>query len=380
MNQNVNNKNKKGALSSVLLIIISAACAFGLPFVGNPWVAVALVAITAAFLIATAERRVPVVLLLGATVLMFFTEEGIALVAAALSLVVGCGVLARALDKLGSPFLWAIPVAAFATSALITKSALIPMLALGFALPALALKISFSKKFARVGGICLISGAYMIGAVIFLLADVYNATGILSLSFFEEGAEFYRQSFTDVLLQFEVADPKDGSIVPLFTALEAKNLASERVSLFPAFFVIICNAAAWISQKIMYSLVKREGEMHKLEDKMVAMIMSPFAGATFAISFIVMVIASASSDHALAYTVSENLFYIFIPGLAISGIMFQLAKIARMGRGAWMVVPFVILAIVNVAMACILAACLGAYYSIAAPIYQYINSKRQDEE
>jgi hypothetical protein len=220
----------------------------------------------------------------------------------------------------------------------------------------------------------------MIGAVIFLLADVYTATGTVSLSFFREGAEFYRVSFTDLLMQFEVINPKDGLAEPLFTPIEAKNLASEIVSLFPAFFVIMCNAAAWISQKLLYLMVKREGELHKFEDKMIAMIMSPFAGLTFAISFLVMVTASTSVDHALAYTVSENIFYIFIPGLAISGIMFQLAKITRQRRGAWMVFPFVILALVNVGMALILAACLGAYYSIAAPVYQFINSHKNDEE
>ena len=378
MNQNIKIQNKKGALSSALLIIISAVCAFGLPFVEITIVAGALVLITSAVLIVTAERRFSAILLLAGLISLFLYEDGIALVAIALSLVVGCGAFARALEKLSSPFLWAIPVAAFVTSALITKSALMPMLSLGFALPALALKISFSKKYARAAGICLVSGAFMIGTAILLLADMYFATGTISLKFFEENAELYRRMFTELLLQFETINPTTGETEILFSELDAKNLASEIVSLFPAFFVIMCNAAAWISQKLMYMLVKREGELHKFEDKMIALILSPMAGITFVASFVIMMTASA--DQALIYTVSENIFYIFIPGLAISGIMFQLAKISRLRRGAWVIIPFVILAFVNIAIALILAACLGAYYSIAAPVYQFINSHRQDEE
>ena len=378
MNENIKNQNKKGNLSTVLLIIVSAACSFGLPFVDNKIVAGALLLMTAAFLIATSERRVSTVLLLVAVISLFFTEEGVTLVALMLSLVVGCGAFARVLEKLSSSFLWAIPVAAFAVSALVTKSALMPMLALGFALPSLALKLSFSKKYTRAAGICLVSGAFMIGAVIFLLADVYIATGSISLEFFEESAELYRRSFTDLLMQFEAVNPATGEAEVLFSELDAKNIASEMVSLFPAFFVIMCNAGAWVSQKLMYLLVKREGELHKFEDKMIALILSPMAGITFVASFVLMMTASA--DQALVYTVSENIFCIFVPGLAISGIMFQLAKISRLRRGAWVIIPFAILAFVNIALALVLAACLGAYYSIAAPVYQFINSHRHDEE
>ena len=59
--------------------------------------------------------------------------------------------------------------------------------------------------------------------------------------------------------------------------------------------------------------------------------------------------------------------------------MFQLAKIARFRKGVWMVVLFVLLAFVNVGIAVLLAACTGAYYSIAAPVYAYLNSKKDDD-
>ena len=129
----------------------------------------------------------------------------------------------------------------------------------------------------------------------------------------------------------------------------------------------------------MYVIVRREGEEEKFEDKMIALVLSPYAGVTFVLSFLVMTGAAASSSLALAYTVAENVFFIFIPGLAASGIMFQLAKIARFRRGVWVIVLFVVLAFVNVGVAVLLAACTGAYYSIAAPVYAFLNSKKDDD-
>lgn len=379
---NLNLKNKPGGkLSAVILILMSSVCAFGLPFTYNNFiVSAALLGVTAVFLIAAAERRVSTALLLISIVSLFSTAEGITVVAIALSLIVGCGVFARALEKLRSPFLWAIPVGAFILSAVVNKNIVVSLLALGFSLPAAALSYSFTKKHARVGAICLASFAFIAGFTVFLLADIYVATGSISLSFFEETAELYRVSFTEILSQFVIMNPETSLSEPLFTPMEARNIASEIVSLFPAFFVIMSNIAAYLSQKLLYSLVRREGELHKFEDKMIALILSPFAGATFVLSFFVMIFASLSADHALAYTVSENIFYIFIPGLAASGIMFQLAKIAHLRRGAWIIIPFVILAFVNIAVAILLAAGLGAYYSIASPVYAYLHSHNNDEQ
>ena len=379
MDLNSKNLNKKGALSSILLVAISALCALGMPFSDNMIVAGVLAAVCSAFLIVTAERKPATVLLLLSVMCLFFNSEGISLIDVLLGLIVGCGTFSRALEKHRSPFLWAIPVASFVIGALFTKNVVLSMLSLGFVLPAAALSFSFSKKYSRVGAICLISGAFMVSFVIFLLADVYAVTGTISLSFFEEGAEFYRSSFAAMLKEFAVIDPSTEELKTLFTELEAQNLANEIVSLFPAFFVIGCNAMAYFSQKLMYVLVRREGEEHKFEDKMIALIMSPYAGATFLISFIVMIAASTSVDHALAYTVSENIFYIFIPGLAASGIMFQVAKIARFRRGAWVAVLFVILAFVSFGSALLLAAGIGAYYSIANPVFAFINSHKDED-
>lgn len=371
--------NKKKAVPSAVLIVLAALCSLGLAFVGNPIVAAVLVALTSAFLIVTAERKPATVLLLFGLISFFFNEEGISLVALLLSMVVGCSALAKAFDKLRSPLLWGIPVVAFVISAIVTGDLLISSVSLGFLLPAAALVITFKKKYARVGAICLISGAYMIFFAAFVLADIYVATGGISLSVFEEGAEYYRQSFADVIMQLELMDVTTEMTTPIFTPMQAQNLANEIVSLFPAFFVIFCNAMAYFSQKNMYALVRRDGDESRFEDKMIAIILSPFAGATFLISFFVMLFSSTSSDHALVCTVAENIFYIFIPGLAMSGIMFQIAKIARFRRGIWVVVIFVILTFFNAGAALLLAACTGAYYSIAAPVYEFLNSKKDND-
>ncbi len=371
--------DKRRRIHPAILVIVSAISSLGLAFVGEPVVAGVLVGVSAAALIVTAERKPMTVLVLFGFISFFFTEEGISLVAIVLTLIAGCGIYSRALEKLRSPFLWAIPIISFIVGAIVTHDLLLSSLSLAFVLPAAALRFTFTKKYSRVGAICLISGAFMIFFIAFLLADVYRSTGTVSLDVFREGAEIYRESFAKVLMEFQIMDVKTEQAQAVFTELEAKNLANEIVSLFPAFFIIGCNALAYFAQKLMYVIVRREGEEHKFEDKMIALVLSPYAGVTFVLAFLVMTLASVSRDHALAYTVAENVFFIFIPGLAASGIMFQLAKIARFRRGVWVVVLFVMLAFVNVGIAVLLAACTGAYYSIAAPVYAFLNSKKDDD-
>ena len=356
-----------------------AVCSLGLAFVNVTLIAGLLVAVNCAFLIVTAERKPLTVIFLVGLVSFFFNPEGLMLVGALLSLIVGCSALARAYDKTKSLLLWGIPIAAFVIGAIVLGDLLLASLSLGFLLPAAALALSFSKKQARVGAICMISGAFMIFFSVFVLADIYVATGGISLSVFEEGAEYYRNAFAEVILQIEVMDVETETMSPFFSPLEAQNLANQIVSLFPSFFVILCNAMAYFAQKVMYGLVHRDGEADRIDDKMIAMILSPFAGATFLISFFVMLFASTSTDFELAFTVAENIFYIFIPGLAMSGVMFQLAKVARFRRGILVVVIFVILAIINVGAALLMAACTGAYYSIAAPVYAFLNSKKDND-
>lgn len=360
-------------LSVALSVILLFACSLGLPFLHIQAVAVGIVAVCSVFLIAAAARKVATVGLL-ILLIGFFGTSGISATALVLTMIVGTGVLARLLEKCRSPFLWAIPIVAFALVAIITRDLLSSAYALCYALPALALYLSFSKGASRVGAICLTSTAVFVSVAAFVLAFLYKSTGSLDPAPLYDFSMEIREQLAKMLMELQIQLP-EGDVAPFLTELDAQNIASLAVSLFPALLIISCNAVAFFAQKLLFLLVQRAGEIEKLNSRMLALIMSPYAGAIFILSFFISTLAAMSSDYALINTVCQNIFLIFIPGLAVSGVMIKLAKITHTRRGAWIIIPFAFLAFFNVGSAVLLAAGLGAYYSIANPLSEFLRSR-----
>ena len=207
-----------------------------------------------------------------------------------------------------------------------------------------------------------------------VIAGVLVSGNELDPSKFKEYSEALRASVSEYLLDSELTGA-NGETVAIFTEREAKNIAAAMVSLLPAFIIIGANTVAFFSQKLLYLMSLRSGEERRFTGEMVALILSPTAGVAFIGSFIISTLTALSSDYALMTTVLDNLFIILLPGLAISGIMFKAAKIAHTRRGSWIIVPFAILAFINISSAILLAAGMGAYYSIANPLSAYLRSR-----
>ena len=367
------NNKKPRLLSTVAAILLTAICSAGMPFATNTYVAIGLVAVCSVFLVAVSRRKVSTVAALFLLIGTFATEAGMTVVAIILSMIVGTGVFARLIEKTRSHLLWFVPVASFCAAAVVTRDITLSLLSLGFALPALALAITFSKGEGRATSICATSAAILGGVAAITLVALYQLTGSLDLKPLYQLSVELRASVAEMLGEFQVQLP-DGQITTLLSELDAQNIASTLVSLFPALLIISCNAVAFFAQKILFMMTFRAGEKEKLTPKVLALALSPFAGVVFILSFFISTLAATSSDNAMLYTVCQNLFYIFIPGLAISGVMMKLAKISHERRGAWIILPFLILLFLDIGSAVLLAAGLGAYYSIANPLAALLRS------
>ena len=371
--ENLMTNNKPKPISVVAAVILTALCSVGMPFATNTYVAIGLSAICSVFLVAVSRRKISTVAVLLFLIGAFATDAGMMVVAIILSMIVGTGVFARLIEKTRSHLLWFVPVAGFCVAAVVTKEIPLSFLSLGFALPALALAITFSKGEGRTTSICATSAAILGGVACVALVSLYQMTGSLDPKPLYQISLDLRASIAELLGDFQV-QLADGQIVSLLSELDAQNIASTLVSLFPAFLIISCNAIAFFAQKILFMLTFRAGETEKLTPRVLALALSPFAGAVFILSFLISTLTANSLDNALVYTVCQNIFYIFIPGLAISGVMMKLAKISHERRGAWIILPFLILLFLDIGSAVLLAAGLGAYYSIANPLAALLRS------
>lgn len=356
----------------IFLTLISAT----MPFVSYPAVSGCLLVACAVFLFAVAEKKLPVAVLLFAAFSLLSTDGAFAVAALVLALVSGTAILARLLDVMRLPLAVAIPMLVSVAAAIITKQLIPALIPLSFTLPAIALSYTLKKGERRVSAICLTSAALLFTAAVMVLAGLMVSKNGFRLSELQSLAETLKSSLAEHFYASELITPK-GESVKIFTERDAKNIASALVSLIPAFIIIGANAIAFFSQRLLYNMALRAGEEKRFTGEMVALILSPMAGATFILSFFISTLTALSSDNALLTTVFDNLFIILLPGLAASGIMFKVAKIAHTRKGGWIVVPFALLAFVNISAAILLAAGMGAYYSIANPLSAYLRSREE---
>ncbi len=354
----------------IFLTLISAA----MPFAVYPAVSGCLLVACTVFLFISAEKKLPVAFMLFAAFAMLSTDKAFTAAALALAVVSGTAVLARLLDLMKLPLAVAVPMIASVGAAIITKQLIPSLLPLSFTLPALALSYTFKKKEKRVSAICLTSAAVLFTGAVIVFAGLLVSKNGFDISALKTFTESMKTALSEHFLASELTTPK-GETVKIFTERDAGNIAEALVSLLPAFIIIGGNAVAFFSQRLLYNMALRAGEEKRFTGEMVALILTPVAGVTFILSFFISTLTALSSDNALITTVFDNIFIILLPGLAASGIMFKVAKIAHTRRGGWIIVPFALLAFINISAVILLAAGMGAYYSIANPLSAYLRSR-----
>lgn len=361
-------------------VIVVLTAAFAIPFASNLYIGAISSGICAFFLIATAKKKIPILLLLLLLLGIFGLPGGLPMITIILALVVGTGTFSWLISYTRSPYLAIIPVFAYSITTIITKNWFGSMLALVFAFPALVLALSFMSRSGRLSTICKTCATFvMISAAAIVLSMLYFR-GEFRFDVLKEYADAFTESISDVFSSYEV-ELINGETEVLFPEDEAYNMALRIVTLFPAIAVLFFNTISFFAQRLQFTLVRSTFPENTVSPQMAAFITSPGAGIVYLLSFLISTLTDSSPLGNTVNTVCQNIFVILTPALLGMGIMYFFAKVAI---GRVRAVPLIILAIIalaffNTQAALLLISCLGAYASVAVPLAAYLKEKMNKE-
>ena len=361
-------------------IIVVLASALALPFASNLYVGIAASGICSFFLIATAKKKIPVLLMLLLLIGTLGLPDGLPMITILLALTVGTGTYAWLLSYAPSPYLAIIPVLAYSATTVITKNWFGSLFALSFAIPAIVLAHSFKANASRIGGICRTSISFIIIACVGVVVSMLYYRGEFKLEALRDYADSFTASISEIFLNTEV-ELLSGETEALFTEDEAYNMALRIVTLFPAIAVLFFNSVSFFAQRLQFSLIKETLGDDAVSGRSIAFILSPFAGGAYVLSFLISTLTNSSPLDKTVNTVCQNIFVILTPALMGMGIMYFFAKMAikRVKTGPLIIIGVLVLLFFNTQAALMLVACFGAYASISIPILTYLKEKSSKE-
>lgn len=364
-------------LLPALFIVLIASLA--IPFAFNTAISILSSGVCALTILVSARKKISAGLLIMILILLFGVSSGLPMISIILSLIVGTGTLAWLIGYTRSPYVAIVPVLAFSITTIISKSYVGALLALFFVLPALALAVSFKKGSGRVSALAR-SGAFFSFTIVTAIAIYqFYFLGEINVTSMRHFAMDFTNSLRDIFSSIQI-ETQTG-VVSYFTEKEAYNMALQIVSLAPAIVAVFFNVISFFAQKLQYSLIRlTEGEA-RLSPTSRAFVVSPFAGATFWLAFVVSSVTDSSSMGYALTTVCDNVIIILAPCLIGMGLMYYFsAKLLGHRRlTTTLLVIFVILAFLNVSLALLLVACLGAYASISIPLSNKLKANRNGE-
>ena len=171
----------------------------------------------------------------------------------------------------------------------------------------------------------------------------------------------------------------NGTTERLMSETAALNYVSQLISLLPALTVVLCNLFAYVAQKIQFAVFRYSDGEEEFNDLRRVFVMSPASAVVFILAFLIYSIAAGSPSNATLSTVCANLYFMFMPGLALMGIKTFLSGksgISRSGCGSGIItVMFIFLLLFNMGTALVMAACFGAFFAIEIPIRKYMSKK-----
>lgn len=357
-------------------IIVVFVCALAIPFASNIYMGWIATGVCVLFLIATAKKKVAVMLLLLLLIGTFGLPDGLPMITLLLAMVVGTGTFSWLIAYVRSPYLAIIPVLAYSVTTVITKSWFGSMLALIFAIPALALAISFINGSERLSAISSTSAAFTLLTILGAIFAMLYFRGELPISAFRDIARDFTENIAQVFATTEV-ELLDGRVQTMFTEEEAYNIALRVVTLAPAILIVSYNAIAFFAQRLQFSLVRATMTEDALTSKMLAFVVSPGAGIVYFLAFLISNFTNSTPLGYAVSTVCQNIFVILLPALMGMGAMyfFALAAERRIKSGSLFIILFVILLFFNYQIAVLLLACFGAYASVALPLAAYLKAK-----
>ena len=382
MNNSTNTTETRRSISPVRLIpasLIVLLCAIAIPFAFNTAMAITVSAVGSITVLLTAKKKINAGLLLLIPFCLFGISSGLPMVAIILALIVGTGTLAWLIGYTSSPYVAIIPVLAFAITTIITKNYAGALLSLIFVAPALALAFSFKRSSGRISSLARSGFLFSATAVIAILGCQMYFLGEINVPEMRNFAMDFTQSLADIFSSIEIETA--AGRVPYLTEKSAYNLALQAVTLAPALAVIFFNVISFFAQKLQFSLIRlTEGE-EKLTPKVRALIVSPFAGVTFLLAFVVSSLTQSTVSGYAVSTVCDNIILILMPCLIIMGFIYYVSArtFGRRKLSTALLILFVLLSFLNISLALLLVACVGAYASVSLPIITHINAKHNGE-
>lgn len=379
----MNDKDTAAQLSFLRLlpsIIVVLLAALAIPFASELHVGAAASSICAIFLIATAKKKIPVLLMLLLLIGTLGIPNGLPMITVILALIVGSGAYSWLISYTRSPYVAIIPVLAYSIATVLTKNWFGSLVALAFVPSAIALATSFKSGATRLGAICKSSGAFAITAALAIIFAMLYFRGEIRLDILKGYADSFTQSIADVFASTEM-ELINGETEALFSEEDAYMLARRIVTLFPAIAVVFLNSISFFAQRLQFRLLRATLGEDVLGSRAIAFIVSPVAGAVYVISFLVATLTNSSPLDRIVNTVCQNLFVILSPALIGMGIIFFFAKMAvkQIRFAPLIIVAVIVLTIFNTQAALLLVACFGAYASIAIPILSYLKEKSGKE-
>ncbi len=360
-------------IPSIIVVLVSA---LAIPLASNLYISIFSTGVCSIYLLASAKKKVGTMLLLLLLMGIFGLPNGLPMISIILALTVGTGTFAFLISYTRSPYLAIIPMLAYSITSVITRNLLGSAFTLIFALPALILAIAFLKGSSRLSAIASASVAFIVTAIVGVVLAMLYFRGEFRFDVLREYANEFKDNFTRLFADTFV-ELMNGNVDTLFTEKEARNMALQIVTLFPAIAILFSNIVVFFAQKIQFNLSTRALGERCITSKMLAFIVSPGAGIVFFLSCMALFCTNSTPVGYAVNTVCQNLIVILTPPLIGMGIMYFFARSAlkRFRMGPLMIALIVGLIFFNIELAFLLITCYGAFASVALPLDIYMKSK-----
>ena len=345
-----------GVLLIALLTVASAAVCLG-QFAGVPaqtaaerlpeYISVGVIILLVLYLWrvtrTTAKTILPILIFAGAAV--YYFTSSITLTAALCGLLFAIGEGSFLLAVLPRKMLaWfpIIPILAYAAALALARdpiasaTVLIPFPAM--IVLALGTRHSAEKQdgLTRVGVICATSLTLGLTLLAITALLLYRDLGTLAPDALLDELEALRAALINDITSAEIPEGFDPEMVAelekLLTYASAENMVNSVFNLLPALFVVTVNLISAAVQVLQHATLRTFGYGDSVSDRVRTFSMSLISCIVFLAAYLVTFLGSTEVS-SLAGTVAQNIYIIFMPGLALAGMLRLMGMLVRKGPG-----------------------------------------------
>ncbi len=363
--------------------IVFFLCALGLTVCRYEMVSMALIALSAGYVIWIARRTSIMISLFVVTGLLASLSSDLIVGAVFLALVVGTmsGAFLLTTRKLPILVTLLIPIVAVGVSYTFTHHIEISLLALLFTPASVCLAVATRKNCFRTKILLACMGGFLLAIVAIVVFAIWKTTGGLNRSCVLAFVDSVRNAVMDFMVQQRAAmlqllaqQPANAQTAEMVAQIEAtlsdeaiKGTVTAFFNAFPALVTVITALLAFFAQMLLTASYGRVGLKKVLTPRLQMMTVSLTAAIVFSICFVLSLLLPDS----LALATVTNLLIMLMPIFLLCGIQ-TLLVIAQASPGA----RFFLLLVMGALFCCYsggvlyLLAIFGAYSRISAAIRQ----------